>query len=45
LGELGDYITKNVKQRSVLINRKSQTPTVVSSAAMGDTWRKMKLKP
>ena len=45
LGELGDYITKNVKQRSVLINRKSQTPTVVSSAAMGDTWRKLKLKP
>jgi len=45
LGELSDYISENVKQRSVLINRKSQTPTVASSAAMGDTWRKMKLKP
>lgn len=45
LGELSDYISENVKQRSVLINRKSQTPTVTYSVTMGDTWRKMKLKP
>lgn len=45
LGELSDFISENVKQRSVLINRKSQTPTVTSSSAMHDTWRKMKLKP
>ncbi len=44
LGELGDYITTHVKQQSVVVNRKSQTPTVVPSNTMGDDWRNWKLK-
>ena len=44
LGELGDYITTQVKQQSVVVNRKSQTPTVVPSNTMGDDWRNWKLK-
>ena len=44
LGELGDYITTQVKQQSVVVNRKSQTPTVVPSSAMNADWRNWKLK-
>lgn len=44
LGELGDYLQQNVRQQSVVINRKSQTPTVSASASVGDSWRNMKLK-
>ena len=44
LQELGEYIQTNVKQQSVIINRKSQTPTVVPSIGIGDSWRTMKLK-
>ena len=44
LGELGDYITTQVKQQSVVVNRKSQTPTVVPSSAMNGEWRNWKLK-
>ena len=44
LGELGDYITTQVKQQSIVVNRKSQTPTVVPSNAMGGEWREWKLK-
>ena len=44
LGELGNYITKNVQQRSVLINHKIQTPTVTPSSGMLERWEKMKLK-
>jgi len=44
LGELGEYITSNVRQQSIVINSKSQTPTVTPSATMGDKWRGMKLK-
>jgi hypothetical protein len=40
LGELGNYITKNVQQRSVLINHKIQTPTVTPSSGMLDRWQK-----
>ena len=43
LGELGNYITRNVRQQSVLVNNKSQTPTVTPSAAMGDSWQKITL--
>jgi hypothetical protein len=43
-GELSDYITDNVQKQSIIINRKSQTPTVTSAAAMSDSWREMKLK-
>lgn len=44
LGELGDYVQTNVRQQAVTINRKSQTPSVSSSASMSDTWRKLKLR-
>ena len=44
LGELGSYITKNVQQRSVLINQKIQTPTVTPSSGMLERWQKMKLR-
>ena len=44
LGELGDYITTQVKQQSIVVNRKSQTPTVVPSSAMSGEWRGWKLK-
>jgi hypothetical protein len=44
LGELGDYIRTNVRQQSIVINNKSQTPTVTPSATLGDKWKEMKLK-
>jgi uncharacterized caspase-like protein len=44
LKELADYVTENVRQNSVLINRKPQTPTVVPSAAIAEEWQNMKLK-
>jgi len=45
LKELGDYITRNVKQQSVVVNRKAQTPTVTPSASVQDLWQQIKLKP
>ncbi len=44
LGELGEYIQTNVQQQSVVINRKSQTPTIVPSTAMMETWKGLKLR-
>ena len=44
LGELGDYISENVKQQSVVINRKAQTPTATPAASLESTWKDMKLK-
>ena len=38
-GELGDYITSNVRQQSVIVNRKSQTPTVIPSNELSENWR------
>ncbi len=43
LGQLADYITTNVRQQSVVVNRKSQTPTVTHSSQMANTWDKIKL--
>lgn len=45
LQELGDYIIRNVKQQSVVVNRKVQTPTVTPSASLADGWQQIKLKP
>jgi len=39
MGELTDYVTKNVKRQSVVINNKKQTPTVVPSSSLTDSWR------
>ena len=44
LGELGEYIQQNVRQQSVVINRKSQSPTVMPSQTMIESWKNMKLR-
>lgn len=44
LGELADYITREVKRQSFDENSRSQTPSIKASAALGNTWRNMKLK-
>lgn len=44
LGELGDYIKQKVRQYSILINRKSQTPTIQPSTKVSESWRGFKLK-
>lgn len=44
LGELSEYIKTNVAQQSVVINRKSQTPTVVPSSGMGNSWKDMRFQ-
>ena len=44
LGELGEYIQTNVRQQSVVVNRKSQTPTVVPSTTIAGNWKGIKLK-
>ena len=43
LGDLSDYITDNVLKQSIVVNRKSQTPTVIPSASLIN-WREMKLR-
>lgn len=43
LGELADYVSTNVQQRSVVINHKSQTPTLIPSDE-AEGWQKWKLK-
>ena len=44
LQELGDYITRNVSQQSILLNGKSQTPSVTSSPSLGDSWKTWTLR-
>ena len=44
LGELGQFITDQVSRKSIVANGKSQTPSVVSSGTMGESWKSMKLK-
>ena len=44
LGELCQYVIENVKQKSVVINRKIQTPVVTCSPDMQFDWREIKLK-
>ncbi len=43
LGELGDYLTIEVKRQAFTDNNKKQTPAVIPSQAMTD-WQQMKLK-
>ena len=43
LGDLAEYVTTQVKQRSVVINHKMQTPTVNASPEATD-WRKWNFK-
>lgn len=44
LGEINSYISEQVMRQSVVVNSKSQTPTVVSSVKMADKWKSLKLK-
>lgn len=43
LGELSDYITTNVSQKSIVLNSKSQTPTVNAASGMSG-WQSLKLR-
>lgn len=42
--ELGNYLSDQVSRKSIVANGKSQTPTVISSTSMGDSWKNLKLK-
>lgn len=44
LGELSDYLTREVKRESFVENNKMQTPTVNASSALANSWRSMKLR-
>ena len=44
MGELSDFVTKQVKRQSVVINNKKQTPEIIPSPSLSTTWRDMKLK-
>ncbi len=44
LQDLRDYITTNVRQQSIILNGKSQTPCVIPSAVVGTSWQTWKLK-
>lgn len=44
LQELGDYITTQVSQQSIVINGKSQTPCVTPSKSLGESWKNWTLK-
>lgn len=41
LGELADYITTNVSRKSIVVNMKSQTPTVFVSGTLSSDWRNL----
>jgi hypothetical protein len=43
-GELSEYIATNVRQQSIVVNSKSQTPTVTPSITLDESWKKNKLK-
>jgi hypothetical protein len=44
MGDLTTFVTKNVKRQSVVINNKKQTPTVILSDAILDTWQSLKIR-
>lgn len=44
LKELGDYVTKQVSQQSLIVNSKKQTPCVTPSATLGSEWLTWKLR-
>lgn len=44
LNELRNYIITNVTQKSVVVNKKSQTPQVNTSSQIQDTWQDIKLQ-
>lgn len=44
LGELSDYVISEVKKNSIVKNGKLQTPTVVASGQIGESWKNWTLK-
>ena len=44
LGELADYVTESVKNQSIDIIGKLQSPTVTVSSSLKNSWRSIKLK-
>lgn len=44
LDELSDFVITNVKQQSIVVNGKSQTPTVAASLSLANSWQSLKLK-
>lgn len=44
MGELCDYLQKNVPQISIVENRRIQTPTLQTSPLVGSRWRNWQLK-
>ena len=44
LKDLGNYITTNVRQQSIVKNGKSQTPTITPSVTLTADWQNWKLK-
>lgn len=42
IGELGDYVEKKVKAKSVAVNSKQQTPVLTSSIV--GSWKNLTLK-
>ena len=43
-GEIADHVTETVKNRSIDLNGKLQTPTVSVSQSMKDIWKNIKLR-
>lgn len=43
-GELAEYVKETVKNRSIDLNGKLQTPTVSVSSSMKDIWRNLKIR-
>ena len=44
LGELSDYLVKEVGRESFVKNGKMQTPTANVASSLKDSWRQLKLK-
>lgn len=41
LGTLSDYVTSEVSKKSIVVNKKSQHPTIQASADLANSWRNM----
>lgn len=44
LGEIGSYVSEQVARQSVVVNGKSQTPTITAAGTLTDTWESVSLK-
>ena len=44
MGELSSYLQDQVGRHSIVVNSKSQTPSITASPSLQNTWRNLKLK-